>query len=349
MKTFIYSLPVFLLLLSSCGDSSASSENESNDASESSSLSKVEVTTAISGTFEHFFEVQGTLKAEKNSILTPESGGKITSVLVKEGDYVQQGATIATFDQSVISSNIKELEKNLEMAQYLYEKQKTLFEQGVGSELQLKQAQTQYEALKQTKQTLNTQQGKFVLTAPYSGYVEEVFSVVGEVASPMSPIIRLISLEKVSVVADISEVYLKDLDKTNKVEIYFPAINDTIKNATISRLGKFINPANRTIDVEINIPSKEKYIPNLMAVVKVRDYVDTSAIIIPTSTILEDNKGNSFVFTVNKENKAIKTPVKVASSYNGFSSIKKGLSANEKVVLKGARKLVDQQEVAIEK
>lgn len=348
MKHFAYTLSASLIILSSCGSSEKTDSSSELSAVDSTASAKVEIVLAKKGKFEHFFEVQGTLKSEKNSILTPESGGKILSINVKEGQYVQEGSTIAVFDQSIISSNIKELDKNLEMAQYLYEKQKALFDQGVGSELQLKQAQSQYEALKQTKQTLSTQQSKFVLKAPYSGYVEEVFPVVGDMAGPASPIIRLVNLDRLSIVADISETYLKSLTTNTKVDIVFPAINDTISSVGISRMGKFINPANRTIDVEVEIPTKDKYIPNLMAVLKVRDFVDTAAIIVPTAAILEDNKGNSFVFIVNENNEAIKSMVSVNSSYQGFSAVRTGISTNDKVILRGARKLVNQEKVTVE-
>jgi membrane fusion protein, multidrug efflux system len=370
MKNTLYFLLFASIIFTSCKDEKEKLEKERDELkkeitekktelseieeklkafdSTDTSLSKVEIALAKKNVFEHFFEVQGELKAEKNSILTPESGGKIISINVQEGQYVQEGTVIAVFDQSVISSNIKELENNLEMSKYLYEKQKSLFEQGVGSELQLKQAQAQYESLKQTKQTLNTQQSKFVLKAPYAGHIEKVFVVEGEVASPASAIVRIINLSKVSVVADISEVYLKNLTMNTKVDVIFPAIEDTIYSTNITRMGKFINPANRTIEVEINIPSKEKYIPNLMSVIKVRDFIDTVAIVIPTATVLEDNKGSSFVFKVNKNNEAIKTLVEVESSYKGMSAIKHGVSAGDRVVLRGARKLVNEQKVEIE-
>jgi membrane fusion protein, multidrug efflux system len=349
MKSLIYTLPVLSILFVSCGENSTS-ENDKNLATstDSTSLPKVEVAMVTQGLFEHYYEVQGTLESDNNTLLTPEVPGKIVALNVKEGQMISEGAVIAIIDQSVISSNIQELEKNLELAKYLYEKQKTLYDQGVGTELQLKQAQANYESLKQTKQTLSTQQGKYVLKAPFTGYVEEIFPVVGEIANPAMPIVRLISLDKLKVVADVSEVYLKSTQINSKVNVIFPAIDDTIKATNITRMGKFINPANRTIDVEVNIPSKDKYIPNLMAVLKIRDYVDTSALMLPTESVLEDSKGNSFVFVVNKDGSAVKTLINVGHTYNGFTEVKSGVVVNNKVVIKGARKLVNNEKVSIE-
>ena len=321
---------------------------ELDTTKEAISLPKVDVMLAKVQLFEHFFETQGNLEAEKMSVLTPENGGKIISINVKEGDQVSAGTTIAVFDQSVIASNIKELDKNLELAKYMYEKQQNLYNQGVGTEVQLKQAKTQYEALKQTKASLSTQAGKFVLKAPYSGYIEEVFVVEGEVAGPMNPIVRIINTSKLKVTADISEVYIKNLTTKTSVDVVFPAIQDTLKNIKLTRLGKFINPNNRTINVEVDVPSKDEYIPNLMSVIKVRDFVDTAALVISNNAILEDNKGSTFVFLINADNTAEKRIVSVGKSYNGLSTILSGLKPNDSVVVNGARKLVNGQEIEIE-
>ena len=347
-KRLIFTLAISSLIFASCSNEE---NTETTDASkeEAKVLPKVEAISAKVQIFEHFFEVQGNLESEKTAILTPENGGKITSIKVNEGDLVSAGTTIAVFDQSVIASNIKELDKNLELAQYMYEKQQTLYDQGVGTEVQLKQAKTQYEALKQTKASLSTQAGKFVLKAPYKGYIEEIFVVEGEVAGPMSPIVRIVNTDKLKVVADISEVYIKNVNTNTSVDVIFPAIQDTIANIKLSRLGKYINSVNRTINAEIKVPSKPTYIPNLMAVVRVRDYVDTAALTIPNQAILEDNKGNAFVFVIDKNNMAQKITVTIGHSYNGISTIKSGIKENDVVVLKGARKLVSGQEIEIQK
>lgn len=351
-KNGLLSIALVGFLFTSCGDNSEKKADVKTDADSTkveSTLPKVDVVTAKTQLFEHFFETQGNLEAEKMAIITPENGGKVTSIKVKEGQKVAAGTIIAVFDQSVIASNIKELDKNLELAKYMYEKTQTLYDQGVGTEVQLKQAKTQYEALKQTKESLNTQAGKFILKAPYSGYIEEIFVIEGEVASPMTPIVRIINTDNLKVTADISEVYLKNITNNTTVDVVFPAIEDTLKNIKINRLGKFINTANRTINIEISIPTKPNYIPNLMSILQVRDYVDTAALVVPTKAILEDNKGNAFVFLIDSENKANKIFVMIGKSYNGLSTIDSGLKSRDKIVINGARKLVDKQEIEIEK
>ena len=172
---------------------------------------------------------------------------------------------------------MKELEEQRDLAKYMYDKQQSLYDKGVGTELALKQAEGQFKTLEQTIKSLQTQQGKFVVRAPFDGYVEQVFPVQGEMAGPASPIIRLIALDKMSVKADISESYLRGINMNSSAQLRFPSLDlDPIVGLKLKRIGKFVNPVNRTITVEIDVPHKvEGVVPNLMSVLRIRDYVDS--------------------------------------------------------------------------
>lgn len=310
-------------------------------------VSTVELQTR---SFSHFFEIQGALEAEKNVMVVPEAGGLIKSLPVKEGQYISKGQTIATFDSEVIASNIKELEEQLEFAKYMYEKQKSLMDQGVGTEINFKQAEGQYQSLQKTLNTLKTQKGKFVLRAPFTGYVEQVFPVVGEMAGPASPIIQLIDLSNMKATAAISEAYLKNLNGNNLVNVFFPALDKEIKELKVKRLGKFVNPVNRTVTLEVTIPKTEgNMVPNLMTVMNVRDYQKDSTIVVPSSVILKDANQDSYVYLLKNGKKAIQTQITTGQSYKGETEVLAGLYNGDVVIDKGARKLVDGDIVTVVK
>ncbi len=310
-------------------------------------VSVVELKTQV---FNHFFEIQGSLEAEKNVMVVPEAGGLIKTLTVKEGQYISKGHTIASFDSEVIASNIKELEEQLELSKYMYEKQKSLMDQGVGTEINFKQAEGQYQSLQKTLSTLKTQKGKFVLKAPFSGYVEKVFPVLGEMAGPSSPIIQLIDLSSMKATANISEVYLRKLNTNSLVNVFFPALEIELEELPVKRIGKFVNPVNRTVMLEVNIPKPgDNMVPNLMTVMNVRDYRNEKAIVVPSSVILKDANQESYVYVLNKDDVAVQTPIKIGQSYSGETEVLKGLSAGDKVIDKGARKLVNGDIVTVVK
>jgi membrane fusion protein, multidrug efflux system len=297
--------------------------------------------------FEHYFEVQGNLKSDKNIVLTAEMSGIIRSISVKEGQFVQSGEVIATVDASILESNMKELEERIELAKYVFEKQESLYKQGVGTEPEYKQAKSNYEALKKNMESLKTQKGKSFVRAPFAGYIDEIFPTEGELAGPATPIVRLVNNKEMKVVAQVSEAYIPSLNSKNKVNIIFPAINDTLQNIVIKRRGLYVNPTNRTINVEIPIDNpKESFLPNLIALVQVRDYYDSTAVVLPSNVVLEDSKGRTFVYVLNNQT-ARKTEISVGKSYNGLTEIIAGLKAGEEVVADGARKLTDGKKVEV--
>jgi len=300
---------------------------------------KVSVITINEDVFEHYFEIQGSVKADKNVIVIPEVGGLISEISVREGDQILKGSIIARINSDVVSSNMKELEEQRDLAKYMYDKQQSLYDKGVGTELALKQAEGQFRTIEQTIKSLKTQQGKFIVKAPFDGYVEQVFPVQGEMASPASPIIRLIALDKMSVKADISESYLRGINLNSAAQLRFPSLSlEPIKGLKLKRIGKFVNPVNRTITVEIAIPTKaEGIVPNLMSVLRIRDYVDSTALAVPTSVIRKDLETPS-VYLI-KNGQAIRTEVVLGRSSGNYTVIESGISDGSMLVDKGLRGL----------
>ena len=267
--------------------------------------------------------------------MIPEVGGLISEISVREGDQILKGSIIARINSDVVSSNMKELEEQRDLAKYMYDKQQSLYDKGVGTELALKQAEGQFRTIEQTIKSLKTQQGKFIVKAPFDGYVEQVFPVQGEMASPASPIIRLIALDKMSVKADISESYLRGINLNSAAQLRFPSLSlEPIKGLKLKRIGKFVNPVNRTITVEIAIPTKaEGIVPNLMSVLRIRDYVDSTALAVPTSVIRKDLETPS-VYLI-KNGQAIRTEVVLGRSSGNYTVIESGISDGSMLVDKG--------------
>lgn len=308
----------------------------------------VTAVTVANENFEHYISLQGQVEAGNMVMVIPEVGGVITYLPVQgsEGKIIKKGELIAKFDSETVGNNIKELDVQIELAKVMYDKQQKLYDQGLGNVIQLEQTKGQWEALKQTKESLQTQKGKFNLVAPFDGIIEKVYVVQGQMAGPTSPIIMLVGLKERKVVASISEIYLKNLNKGAMVEIEFPALEQTMKNLKVSRVGGFIDPVNRTIDMEVNLDSfnYEKHVPNLMAKIRVRDLEIPEAIVIPSKVILKGSDQSSFVYVLNKNVEksdsidrfeVVKTPIETGAMYNGKIVVNKGLKAGDKIVDRG--------------
>jgi RND family efflux transporter MFP subunit len=290
--------------------------------------------------FEHFFEVHGNVEVIENAVLVSEVPGTIKSIAVKEGSYVKQGDLIISIDASTAKSGLKELEKAYELASKVYEKQSALWAQKIGSEIQYLEAKNRKESLEQKLTTTKRQIDMYNIRAPFSGIVDEIKPRVGEAAMPGFPMARVLNLKKIYLEADVSEKYVSTLAAGSFVSVMFPSLKEEVL-AKVTRVGNFINPANRTFKLRVEFPNPTgKYKPNQLAVLKIRDYMAENAIVIPSKTIQQDRNGNNYVYTFKKEgnnNRVQKLIVKVGEEYQGASEILKGLDSNTVFISKGAK------------
>lgn len=289
--------------------------------------------------FKHYVEVQGSVKADKNIEIRPELGGTVKAIYVKEGQKVAAGQTLIQLDEDAIKNNISEVNTQLALAKTTFERQKRLWNQKIGSEIQYLQAKTQKESLENNLESLLTQAKKMKIIAPFSGIVDEIFPKNGELTSPQAPVVRLINLDKVYIEADITESFLPVVKKDSEVLVYFPTLGNEIVSK-IAQIGNYINPDNRSFKTRINISNKDQSIkPNLLADIKVLDF-KSIGIIIPSTLVQQDQTGQNFVFTIsseNDENIVVKKIITIGKEYDHQIFVSEGLNENDVLINEGAR------------
>ncbi|MFT5617034.1 MAG: membrane fusion protein (multidrug efflux system) [Arenicella sp.] len=324
-------------------------ENEINTAkgiSKENQLRQVEVFTVENKNFEHFIEVQGEVKSDKNVQVFPKASGVITRKFVKEGQRVSAGQNLFQIDAAVLQNAIAEIETKLDLAKIVFKKQENLWNQKIGSEIQYLQAKNNVEALERSITTQKSQLGNSYVKSPISGTVDEFFMNVGEMANPAMPIARVVDLRKVEISAEVSESYTKQVQKGDKVLVSFPAIGEEMP-VRINLVGRTINAINRTFRIEMSVDNKKGFLkPNSMAVVKIKDFEKKEAQAVPSNLIQQSASGDRFLYVV-RDKKVVKTTIKVGQSYKGETLVKKGLKAGDKIISKGYNEVVDGEEVRV--
>ena len=298
--------------------------------------------------FQHFIEVQGSVEADQSVELYPESSGNITKIFVREGQSISKGRPLVQIDNSILESSKVELQTQLDLAATTFERQKRLWNQNIGSEIQYLQAKAKKEGLENSLESLKSQAKKLKITAPFSGTVDEVFAKTGGLANPMFPALRLINLDQIHVESEVTETYLKYIKKGTEVELYFPSIDKKI-NTKVDQVGNYINPNNRSFKVRINVNNTDGTLKaNLLADVKISDFKEVG-IVIPSNLIQKDRMNKPFVYTLVKDDKFFrvkKSYILEKMSYENESFISEGLEADALIVDKGSR-LVKEDETVI--
>jgi len=319
-------------------------------------IKKAPLVTAFSiknEVFTHFLELQGNVKTKQNVLIYPEMPGTLEKVLVKEGQKVAKGQILAKIDDGGMAQQVAQLEATTALAKTTYERQKRLWGQKIGSEIQFLQTKTNYKAQKNTLAQLKKQLDKSTIRAPFSGIIDEVIKNQGNVVSPGpgSAIFRIVNLSNMYIEADVPETYITNITKGKDVEIQFPILGKTIETK-VRQTGNFINPSNRTFKVEIGVPNQDRSIkPNLTAKLKINDYTSPKAILIPQSIISENAEGKQYVYVVknikNNIGTAMQTVVKTGKTQGDIIEILEGISVGDQLIEAGARTVKDGQEVKI--
>ncbi|MBW3469390.1 efflux RND transporter periplasmic adaptor subunit [Arthrospiribacter ruber] len=290
------------------------------------------------GQFDHFVEVTGSVLSKKNVSISGEVSGRVQEVMAVEGMQVKAGQPLARIDAESIQRNIEEVEKQLELASTIFEKQERLWNQQIGTELQFLEAKNRKETLEKNLAGLKTQESRTVIRAPFSGTVETVLIRLGELVQPGTPMFQFVGDSDLFIEADVSERYIGVVSRGDSVEITFPSINETLKTK-VSAVGAIINPNNRTFKVEVFLPRMANVKPNMISVLRIKDYESEDAVTVPNYLILQDTRGD-YVFVV-EDGHSVKRYVERGRTYRDITEIKDGLSGNEVLVDKGFREVGD--------
>ena len=308
----------------------------------------VTITTVQRKTFEHFFEVHGNVEAKENAAIFSQVPGRVVKIHAIEGQQVRKGDVIISLDAAQLESGIKELEKGLELAISVYEKQKKLWEEKIGSELQFLEVKNRKESLEQKLVTLQEQLELYKIRAPFGGVVDEIVPKVGESAAPGFPVARVLNLSRVHLEGAVSEKYINSVKKGGYVDVKFPSLGESVQ-AKVSRVGSYINPANRTFQVKVEFNnSRGKYKPNQLALMKIRDYKSDDAYVIPARIVQQDRSGQDYVYTFEGDSvkRVKKLELKLGRFYEGDVEVLSGLDSNMVLIDKGSKSV--QSEDAIE-
>jgi membrane fusion protein, multidrug efflux system len=300
--------------------------------------------------FKHYIDIQGTVTSDENVSVTTDIGGTVMQILVREGEKVSVGQTLVVLDDNVIRKQIEELNVALSLAETVYQKQKKLWNQKIGSEIQFLQAKNNYEGLQSKLASAQAQQNRTRIKSPINGTVDMIDVNVGELASPGRQVLRVVNLSQLKIQADVAENYIGSVNQGDSATLKFPALGLT-KDAKVSYVGQVINPTNRTFPVEIRLTNKDNLLKaNLLAVIQVVDYESDSAIVVPTRYVVEMNKGYIvYVADVDSTDQPIarRQIVTTGKSYNGETEILSGLKPSDVIIAEGSRDVTNGESIKI--
>lgn len=299
----------------------------------------VKLQTLAIGSFSHSIDIQGRIDAEESVSASPQMPGVVKTVHVQAGSQVSAGQVLATLDDGVYLQGLQEVQVQLDFAKNIFDKQKKLWDEKIGSEVQYLQAKNNVDALEKRKATLTEQLDMTRIKSPIAGTVDEVKLKIGEMAAPGMTTISIVNSGKLKAKGEVAEGYIAKVKNGAPVKVMLPDAGKTI-DATITYSGRIINKLNRTFNIEIGIkPNEPDVVPNMVAVIKINDYKNDSAIVCPLGVIQQGADGKSFVFVAStgKDGKmvAARREITFERTYDGVAEILTGLQSGDKLIVDG--------------
>ena len=392
MRNYLITGLAVVVLLSSCGSSKKEGSAELNDKkialeklkddkdkvdSKITSLEKeiakldtsaaaapktklVAIQTLAATDFAHYIELQGRVDAENVSYITPRGGpGQVKAIYVKQGQLVKKGQLLLKLDDAVIQQNVVAARQGLEgiktqlsYAKNIYQRQKNLWDQGIGTEVQLITAknnvatlENQLQASQENVKSIQVQSNTALVYSDVSGVADMVTVKMGELfGAAGSGMIKIVNNSLLKVTSNIPENYLGTVGKGSAVIVQMPDVNKTF-NTSVSFVGASIDIINRGFVVEAKLPGDPALKPNQIALMKIKDYAAANTIAIPLNTLQNDEKGK-FVMVASTENGKLiarKRVINIGLLSGDLLEVKTGLKAGDMLITEGFSSLYEGQ------
>ena len=326
-------------------------DNRIEELNENPQLPIVEVVSVTPSQFDHYIQVQGSVKSDQLISIFPEFSGVIKNIYVKSGDDVKKGQSLIKIDDGGLKEQLSQLEIKYELTKTTFERQKRLWEQKIGSEIQFLETKSMFEAQKQAINQLKKQIQKTLIQAPFSGTIDNVIVKLGEVVYPgRSNLMMLLNMDNLYVESNVPEKYISSIKTGNKAILEFPLIGKSVSSA-VRQSGNYIHPINRTFKIEIDVKTNDFEVkPNLNSKVKINDYSNEKALMINQNIISVDSNNKEYVyklFTKNNKDYVSKTTIETGKNDGKNIEVISGLNQGDLIVSEGIRKLVDNSRVKI--
>lgn len=311
---------------------------------------KVKVQKLKTKIFEHFVEITGTVTSEQNIMISAEATGKVTAIKIKEGTAVVKGQVLITIDNDSEREQLEEAQAAYELAKITYEKRKNLWDQSIGSEINFLQTKNSYQSAGSRLEQARQRFQNTLITSPITGNVDNIEVNLGEMVSMGTPAVRVVDVHNIDIEAELSENYLASVKKGDSVRVSIPAVGYQ-SVSEVSFVSQVINPDNRSFLVKVAIDNKDGLIkPNILANMMIRDYANDSALVVPSSAVGKDLRGD-FVFVAVQDGAGIeraeKRYIKRGTSFGAETEIAEGLERGDRIITAGSDEVIQNGAIEI--
>jgi len=298
--------------------------------------------------FTHYIELQGKIDALNIAFVTPRNGtgGQVKEIYVKKGDAVKKGQLLLKLDDYLLQQQLGTAKQQVAYTKDLYERRKILWDQQIGSEVELVNSKNLADQAQRQVDLINKQIDLTRVYADISGVADDVNIRLGEFFSGNNQI-RIVNTADLKAVAQVPENYLGQVRVGSNVKVVIPELNNKTIDTKISVTGKTIDASNRGFYIEAKLHNEKDLYPNQVALIKIQDYTTSNAMTIPVNSLQNDEKGKYVMVAVKDGNRLLarKKAITIGMMYGDKVEVLTVIQAGDNIITEGYQGLYDEQPI----
>lgn len=310
---------------------------------------------------EDAFEVAGLIAADEDVVVSSEIAGRITHVAFDRGDSVERGQLLVRLDDATVQAQIRRLEatigreqSQLEMARKDRDREARLFEEGVGAEKALDDAQSRLEMIEQMVKEAEAAldeavvfKAKHNIAAPVSGKIAERPISLGEYVNPGTPVAHLVKLDIVKFEFALAERDVPRVRVGQDLEFTIDAYPGSSLRAPITLISPAGTGPTRTFSVTLQLANRQEQplLPGMSGRARVVRAQYEDVYLLPEDAVLRGESG-PFIYVI-RQDKAEARPVEVVSSTGPMAVLRLDSAAGSEAVILGQYALAEGSAVLV--
>ncbi|HYX83231.1 MAG TPA: efflux RND transporter periplasmic adaptor subunit [Gemmatimonadales bacterium] len=298
----------------------------------------VEVASAIRDTVVDAIAATGQIEAIQSIELRPEVSGRITEILVREGQEVAAGTALFKVDDAELKAQAAQADAERQLARQALDRTKQLIAQNASSTSDLEQAEAKSRGADANYDLLKTRLDRTVVRAPFGGVVGRRLVSIGTYVSPQTPLITLQSVNPQYASFDVPERYADRLRRGQLVSFQVAALPGRNFSGEVVFVDPVVALPGRTILIKARVPNSERQLQAGMFIeARLATDIRPHAVVVPEDALVP-MQGATFVWVI-KDGKADRRQVSVGVRTAGWTEIQSGVEAGDSVVVGGGERL----------
>ncbi len=304
----------------------------------------VEVAPVTLESFTEYIRVTGQVEAMHDITLSAEESGVIERFLVEKGRPVRRGQVIAEINSDVLAAQVEEARATAELAREQFERQRRLWEdEQIGSEIAFLQTKSVAEAAGARLRTLQARLERTRIRAPVAGIFDEKFIEIGEMASPGTPVARVVAIRRVKVTGGIPERVAVRVRPGDAAQVRFDVLPGETYDGEIRFVGSSVDARNRTVPIEVVMDNPNGLVkPRMVANLRVVRVRRDSVMVVPQQVLQRTEDGYKAYVVTDRDGHTVAESrnVILGPSYRNQVVVESGLAVGDRLITLGSQ-LVD--------